>query len=48
VVNAQGEISRRWELDSVELQKILLMKEGIVFDKNASISLERFQWSNGR
>jgi methylated-DNA-protein-cysteine methyltransferase related protein len=48
VVNARGEISRRWELDSLELQRVLLMKEGIIFDKNARISLKHFQWQPNR
>ena len=44
VINAKGEISRRWEMGYVELQHDLLLKEGIFFDKKGRIPLDRFQW----
>lgn len=47
VVNFKGEISRRWELDSVDLQRVLLKQEGIIFDAKGRISLARFQWQEG-
>lgn len=47
VVNAQGEISRRWEMDAVNLQRDLLEEEGIVFHKELRLSLARFRWLFG-
>src|SRR5688572_33504683 len=43
VVNAKGEISRRVEMGYAELQQDLLKKEGVLFQKNARISLPNFQ-----
>lgn len=47
VVNAKGEISRRWEMGAVDLQRILLEKEGVVFDQDERLSLVRFRWNAG-
>ena len=44
VVNAKGEISQRWEPDAVNHQRVLLMQEGIVFNKHARIDLKQYQW----
>ncbi len=44
VINAKGEISRRWEMGCAEHQKTLLEKEGIAFDTHARVSLSEFQW----
>jgi methylated-DNA-protein-cysteine methyltransferase-like protein len=43
VLNAKGEISLR-EGDGFSLQRKMLEQEGIVFDKSARVSLDRFQW----
>ncbi|MGH8119684.1 MAG: MGMT family protein [Gammaproteobacteria bacterium] len=44
VVNARGKISPRSEPGYEEYQRILLEKEGIVFDEDGGISLARYQW----
>ena len=44
VVNAQGRVSRRAAPGWDELQKILLLEEGIVFDSAGRIDLKRFRW----
>ena len=44
VVNARGEISRRWREDCMDLQYDLLRNEGIVLDDQSRIPLNRFQW----
>jgi len=44
VINAKGEISLRSAPGAQGLQKKLLRQEGIVFDKEARISLARFRW----
>jgi len=44
VVNAKGEISQRSESGVEELQRILLEREGVVFDVRGRISLSRFRW----
>ncbi|MCA9398238.1 MAG: MGMT family protein [Candidatus Omnitrophica bacterium] len=44
VVNAQGKISMRWELGCVDLQRVLLEKEGIIFDNDGRIILNNFLW----
>lgn len=43
VVNAKGSISLR-KSHGYELQKKLLKKEGIKFDKDDKIDLKKFQW----
>ena len=43
IVNAKGEISARWRLDSMNLQKKLLIKEGIHF-KGDRIDLAKNIW----
>ena len=44
VINAAGRISLRREPGSDHVQKLLLMKEGIQFERGGRISLTRFQW----
>lgn len=44
VVNAAGEVSSRSRGDSHELQRQLLVAEGVTFDARDRIDLERFRW----
>lgn len=44
VINAKGEISLRSEPGFDQLQRVLLEREGIVFDTDDRISLARFRW----
>jgi methylated-DNA-protein-cysteine methyltransferase-like protein len=44
VINAQGRVSLRSASDYDELQRILLEKEGVVFDHRGRVSLDRFRW----
>jgi methylated-DNA-protein-cysteine methyltransferase-like protein len=44
VINARGEISARSGSDWGELQRLLLEAEGIVFDSDGRVSLERYRW----
>ncbi len=44
VVNSYGEVSKRSDSDSDELQVELLRAEGIVFDTAGRIDLRRFAW----
>ena len=44
VVNSFGEVSRRSDSDSDELQIELLRAEGVVFDTAGRIELRRFRW----
>jgi methylated-DNA-protein-cysteine methyltransferase-like protein len=44
VVNARGEVSPRSSGDSHELQRELLMAEGITFDAKSRIDLKRYRW----
>ena len=48
VVNSFGEVSRRSDSDSDELQVELLMAEGVVFDTGGRIDLRRFRWRVNR
>lgn len=43
VVNAKGEISQRWRLDCTNLQRQLLIKEGVIFKANR-IDLTKNRW----
>lgn len=47
VVNARGKVSERGldPLESVERQRFLLEEEGIVFDRQGRIDLNRFGWA---
>jgi methylated-DNA-protein-cysteine methyltransferase related protein len=44
VVNSFGEVSKRSDSDSDELQVELLRAEGVVFDTAGRIDLRRFRW----
>lgn len=44
VVNAKGEISQRSVSGFEDLQRILLEREGVVFDVKGRLSLSRFRW----
>lgn len=44
VVNAQGQISARSQRGDDQLQRYLLESEGVVFDRNGRLSLDRFRW----
>jgi methylated-DNA-protein-cysteine methyltransferase-like protein len=44
VLNARGEITTRFEPEFKELQRELLSREGIEFDANGRVSLQRYQW----
>jgi methylated-DNA-protein-cysteine methyltransferase related protein len=44
VVNAKGEISLRSHSGADGLQKKLLKAEGVLFDRDGRISMDRFQW----
>ena len=44
VINAKGEISLRSKRSTEPLQRKLLQQEGIVFDRDARVSLIRFRW----
>jgi methylated-DNA-protein-cysteine methyltransferase related protein len=44
VLNARGEITTRFEPEFKELQRELLAGEGVAFDANGRVSLQRFQW----
>ncbi len=45
VVNARGEVSPRTSGDSHELQRELLIAEGVKFDRRGRIDLARFRWA---
>jgi methylated-DNA-protein-cysteine methyltransferase-like protein len=47
VVNSFGEVSRRSDSDSDELQVELLIAEGVVFDTAGRIDLRRYRWRQG-
>ena len=44
VVNRLGETSKAFAFGGEDMQRLLLEEEGIVFDENGKVSLERFQW----
>lgn len=44
VVNAKGEISRRADPGYENYQRILLEQEGVVFDANGRIALDKYRW----
>ncbi len=44
VINARGEISPRANPGCDALQRQLLAREGIAFDRRGRIDLERYQW----
>ena len=44
VINSKGRVSSRNREHEAEIQQRLLTAEGIEFDMNGTIDLERFQW----
>jgi methylated-DNA-protein-cysteine methyltransferase related protein len=44
VINARGEISRRHSPDAEALQRKKLEAEGVVFDADGRVDLERYLW----
>jgi methylated-DNA-protein-cysteine methyltransferase-like protein len=44
VLNARGEITTRYEPEFKALQRELLASEGVVFDANGRVSLQKYQW----
>ena len=44
VINAQGKISIKGELERPMLQRMLLEAEGIVFDANDACDIEKLRW----
>jgi methylated-DNA-protein-cysteine methyltransferase-like protein len=44
VINRKGQISVRSDPSAESLQRALLEAEGIVFDANETIALEKYQW----
>jgi len=47
VINAQGKVSRQSDPFFERIQRRLLEEEGVVFDKNGRIRLDRYQWRPG-
>ena len=45
VINSQGKISPRGDLSSTMEQRFLLEEEGIVFDAEERVDLQRFGWA---
>ena len=44
VVNARGEVSKRAKPIYEEMQRLLLVEEGIYFDGRGQIALARYRW----
>jgi len=44
IVNAKGEVSRRFDPESEHLQQLLLEEEGVEFNRSRRLSLAKFQW----
>jgi methylated-DNA-protein-cysteine methyltransferase-like protein len=44
VINAKGEISMRARPGAENIQRKLLKREGVAFDRSGRIDLERFRW----
>jgi len=48
VVNRNGELSGSFAFGGMEVQRKLLEEEGIIFDENGRISLQKYLWkANG-
>nr|MBA2628032.1 MGMT family protein [Gemmatimonadales bacterium] len=45
VINARGEIARRAIPDDGTLQRMLLAREGVRFDREGRVPLARFRWT---
>ncbi|MCC6145541.1 MAG: MGMT family protein [Candidatus Hydrogenedentes bacterium] len=44
VINGRGQISGRSEVERPVLQRLLLEKEGVRFDKTETCDLDRYRW----
>lgn len=44
VINGKGQISARTEVERPIVQKLLLQKEGVRFDKSETCDLARLRW----
>ena len=44
VINAKGEVSARSEAGADNIQRKLLEREGIIFNRAGRVDLERFRW----
>jgi methylated-DNA-protein-cysteine methyltransferase-like protein len=44
VINSLGGVSPRARSDGDELQRVLLEREGVVFDARGRVPLDRFRW----
>ena len=47
VINARGEVSARAEPEMEDVQRALLMAEGIAFKGNGQVDLGQFRWRTG-
>ncbi len=45
VINSRGQVSRRADPGSDQLQRILLESEGVTFDSRGRVPLDEFLWS---
>ena len=45
VINSKGQISPRCDGDGNILQRILLEREGIIFDHKGRVDLQRYSWN---
>ena len=48
VINARGEISLRRGGDAHELQRLMLQRERVKFDRRGRVDLGRFRWRGSR
>lgn len=44
VINRKGELSRNFAFGGMEIQRRMLEEEGIVFNKDGTIDLNRYLW----
>ena len=44
VINAQGRISFKGQVERADLQRVLLEAEGVVFDRRDRVDLKQFRW----
>jgi methylated-DNA-protein-cysteine methyltransferase-like protein len=47
VINSKGEISARFEPGFEDLQRVLLEQEGVRFDAQGRVDLDKVQWKPG-
>jgi methylated-DNA-protein-cysteine methyltransferase related protein len=48
VVNAQGALSGSWAFGDPGVQRARLERDGVVFDADGRVSLERYLWTDWR